>query len=192
MEPQVGEALGASYRFEARLGAGAAGEVWEVVDVRDGTALAAKVLRREHAQDADLVERFVRERTVLARLRHPNVVGVRDLVVEGERLAIVMDLVRGGSLRDVLAVQGALPPMTAVALAATVLDALAAAHAVGTVHRDIKPDNVLLAGDLGDDPGAVVRVVDFGIARVIDERRRSTTAIIGTPEYMSPELVTLP
>lgn len=194
MEPEIGEALGASYRFVDRIGSGAAGEVWRVRDVRDESMRAAKVLRREHAQDADLVERFIRERTVLTRLRHPHVVAVRDLVVEGERLAIVMDLVEGGSLREALDARGTLPPGEAVALTATVLDALAAAHAVGTVHRDIKPDNVLLAqGEDGrtDDPGAAVRVVDFGIARVIDERRRSTTAIIGTPEYMSPELVTV-
>lgn len=194
MEPEIGEALGASYRFVDRIGSGAAGEVWRVRDVRDESMRAAKVLRREHAQDAELVERFIRERTVLTRLRHPHVVAVRDLVVEGERLAIVMDLVEGGSLRDALDERGTLPPAEAVALTAAVLDALAAAHAVGTVHRDIKPDNVLLAREAGadeDDPGAAVRVVDFGIARVIDERRRSTTAIIGTPEYMSPELVTL-
>jgi len=194
VEPEIGDALGASYRFVDRIGSGAAGEVWRVRDVRDESMRAAKVLRREHAQDAELVERFIRERTVLTRLRHPHVVAVRDLVVEGERLAIVMDLVEGGSLRDALDERGTLPPAQAVALTAAVLDALAAAHAVGTVHRDIKPDNVLLARDAeGDqtDPGAAVRVVDFGIARVLDERRRSTTAIIGTPEYMSPELVTL-
>lgn len=199
MEPDIGEALGASYRFVDRIGSGAAGEVWRVRDVRDESLRAAKILRREHAQDAELVERFIRERTVLTRLRHPHVVAVRDLVVEGERLAIVMDLVEGGSLRDALDAHGTLAPADAVAVTATVLDALAAAHAIGTVHRDIKPDNVLLARDpaTGDeatgtaDPGAAVRVVDFGIARVIDERRRSTTAIIGTPEYMSPELVTV-
>jgi serine/threonine-protein kinase len=193
VEPEIGEALGASYRFVDRIGSGAAGEVWRVRDVRDESLRAAKVLRREHAQDADLVERFIRERTVLTRLRDPHVVAVRDLVVEGERLAIIMDLVEGGSLRQALDERGTLPPAEAVALTAAVLDALAAAHAVGTVHRDIKPDNVLLDRDArdGDDPGAAVRVVDFGIARVLDERRRSTTAVIGTPEYMSPELVTI-
>ena len=90
--------------------------------------VAAKLLRQEHTSDQDLVGRFVRERSILTGLRHPHVVAVRDLVVEGDRLAIIMDFVDGGSLRDVLADRGPLPPDRAVAVVAAVLDGLAAAH----------------------------------------------------------------
>lgn len=188
MAEDVGDALGARYRLLDRLGAGAAGEVWRVRDVREGSELAAKLLRREHTQDTGLVERFVRERSVLTRLRHPRVVAVRDLVVEGDTLAIVMELVGGGSLRDLLNTGGPLAAGRAAAATASILDALAAAHAMGTVHRDVKPDNVLLAREV-PDLGEAVRVSDFGIAHVVAEGPRATTGIIGTPEYLSPEML---
>ncbi|MBF4463379.1 MULTISPECIES: serine/threonine-protein kinase [unclassified Rathayibacter] len=185
-----GEALGAHYRLLERIGAGAFGEVWRVRDSRDGSELAAKLLRRELVHDPGLVERFVRERSVLTRLRHPRVVAVRDLVVEGETLALVMELVGGGSLRDLLVAEGPLAPEWALAATGAVLEALAAAHAIGIVHRDVKPDNVLLAAGI-DDLGQAVRVSDFGIARVVSEGPRSTTGVIGTPEYLSPEMLTV-
>lgn len=94
--------LGANYRLGDTLGRGAAGEVRLAQDARTGEVLAAKLLHREHAQDPKLVERFVRERSLLMNLHHPNVVAIHDLVVEGEQLAIVMDYMDGGSLRDVL------------------------------------------------------------------------------------------
>ena len=103
-------ALGASYVLDERIGAGATGEVWRATDRRSGETVAAKVLHREHLEDDTLVERFVRERSILVGLRHPNVVAVRDLVVEGERLAIVMELVGGGSLRDTLTRTRPAPP----------------------------------------------------------------------------------
>ncbi|WP_153038860.1 serine/threonine-protein kinase, partial [Rathayibacter tanaceti] len=187
MAASPGDALGARYRLIERIGAGAAGEVWRAGDAQ-GPDLAAKLLRREHAQDAGLVERFVRERSVLTRLRHPHVVEVRDLVVEGETLAIVMELVGGGSLRELLRAEGPLAAARALPAAASILDALAAAHAIGTVHRDVKPDNVLLA-EGADDLGSAVRVSDFGIAHVVAEGPRATTGIIGTPEYLSPEML---
>jgi len=107
VEPEIGEALGASTRFVDRIGSGAAGEVWRVRDVRDESLLAAKILRREHAQDADLVERFIRERTVLSRRRHPHVVVVRDLVVEGERLATHRDRLQQSRRCDLRLTAGA-------------------------------------------------------------------------------------
>lgn len=186
--PEVGDALGAGYRLLARVGSGAAGEVWRVRDLRDDSELAAKLLRPEHVQDPSLVERFVRERSVLTRLRHPNVVKVLDLVVEGGTLAIVMEFVGGGSLRDRLVDSGPLPATAALAVTGAALDALAAAHVMGTVHRDVKPDNVLLAAGI-DDLQMAVRVSDFGIAHVVSDGPRSTTGIIGTPEYISPEML---
>ena len=185
---QTGQALGASYRFNERVGSGAAGEVWTVTS-SDGSIFAAKVLRPEHADDPSLVERFVRERSVLLGLADPAIVTVRDMVVEGARLAIVMDYVAGGSLRDVVKSAGPLPPTDALTLAAEIFDALACAHAKGVTHRDIKPDNVLLARPWADRQPGDVRVSDFGIADVVGERIRETTGLIGTPQYMPPELI---
>ena len=108
---QTGQALGASYRFGERVGSGAVGEVWTVTSA-DGRAFAAKVLRPEHADDPSLVERFVRERSVLLGLQDSHIVTVRDMVVEGARLAIVMDYVAGGSLRDAVKEAGPLRPWT--------------------------------------------------------------------------------
>ena len=183
------EALGASYRLGERIGSGAAGEVWLATDIRTGETVAAKILRPEHAEDPSLVERFVRERSILIGLRHPNIVAVRDLVVEGDRLAIVMDYLDGGSLRDALAGMGNAPPEAAARITAAVLDGLAAAHQKQVLHRDIKPDNVLLRSDWREETDGI-KVTDFGIAGLITERPRNSTGLIGTPEYMSPELIT--
>lgn len=184
-----GEPLGASYRLVELLGTGATGEVWRVEHSATGEAFAAKLLRAELAADPQIVERFVRERSVLLALQHPSIVRVRDLVVEGDRLAIVMDLVRGGSARDLLASNGPLTPRDALTITAETLDALAAAHEQDVTHRDVKPDNVLL--QTAWEPGATgdVRVTDFGIASVVAERERTTTGLLGTPQYMAPESI---
>nr|WP_289845972.1 serine/threonine-protein kinase [Curtobacterium sp. WW7] len=171
------------------LGTGASGEVWRTEHTATGEQFAAKLLRAELAAEPDVVERFVRERSVLLALDHPSVVRVRDLVVEGDRLAIVMDLVSGGSARDLLLDVGTLAPRDALTITAETLDALAAAHERDVSHRDVKPDNVLLdhrwtPGSTGD-----VRVSDFGIASVVAERDRKTTGLLGTPQYMAPESI---
>jgi serine/threonine-protein kinase len=184
------DALGAGYRLLERRGRGAAGEVWRAVDRRTDEVVAAKLLRSEHVSDRDLVGRFIRERSILTRLRHPNIVAVRDLVVEGDRLAIVMDFVDGGSLRDVLHDDGPLPPALAVGVAAAVLDGLASAHDQGVLHRDIKPDNVLLTERWRELRPGDLRLSDFGIARIVADGAGTTTGLLGTPEYMSPELLT--
>lgn len=185
----TGQALGASYRLLDRIGSGAVGEVWRVESITDGSVLAAKILKPEHASDTALVERFVRERSLLVGLRHPNIVTVRDMVVEGNTLAIVMDYVPGGTMRDLLAERGSLPAAAALTLASQVFDALAVAHTKGIVHRDIKPDNVLLAPGGPDDAESLARVTDFGIASVIGDQDRKTTGLVGTPQYMPPELI---
>lgn len=183
------DALGASYRLLEKVGVGATGEVWAATDLRTGERVAAKLLHPQHASDRELVGRFIQERQVLESLRHPNIVGFRDLVAEGERLAIVMDFVSGGSLRDRLNAHPTLPPALALATTASVLDALAASHDHGVVHRDIKPDNVLLEPTWGSGAPGALRVSDFGIASVMMGDTRSTTGLMGTPEYMSPELI---
>ncbi|MEC5193285.1 MULTISPECIES: serine/threonine-protein kinase [unclassified Arthrobacter] len=185
---QTGQALGASYRFGERVGSGAVGDVWTVTSA-DGQTFAAKVLRPEHADDPSLVERFVRERSVLLGLRDSHIVTVRDMVVEGPRLAIVMDYIAGGSLRDAVKEAGPLRPLDALTVTAEVFDALAFAHARGVTHRDIKPDNVLLTRPWPECGVGDVRVSDFGISNVVGERIRQTTGLIGTPQYMPPELI---
>ncbi len=184
-----GEPLGASYRLVDLLGSGATGEVWRAEHTATGEHVAAKLLRAELAADPTVVERFVRERTVLLGLQHPSIVRVRDLVVEGDRLAIVMDLVGGGSARDLLAGAGTLPPRDALTITAETLDALAAAHEQDVTHRDVKPDNVLLATPWTPGTTGDVRVSDFGIASVMADRQRTTTGLLGTPQYMAPESI---
>lgn len=189
MQLGPGDALGAKYRLVERVGSGAAGDVWRAETADEGPRFAAKVLKAEHAGDTTLVERFVRERSVLMGLRHPGIVAVRDLVVEGETLAIVMDYVAGGSLRETVRRSPTLPPGDALSLTAEVLDALAFAHGKNVTHRDIKPDNILLTETWVPGARGMVRVTDFGIASVVGERDRQTTGLLGTPLYMSPELI---
>jgi serine/threonine-protein kinase len=150
--------------------------------------LAAKLLRSEYVQDPEIVARFLQERTILIGLNHPNIVQVHDLVVEGDDLAIVMDLVQAGSLNDYLKKSGTVAPAVAVPLVAALLEALAYAHERRILHRDIKPDNVLLA-DQGLPTAATVRLSDFGIARLTQEGSAvAASGLIGTPLYMPPEL----
>lgn len=187
--PQPGDALGASYRLVKHIGSGAAGDVWLAESTRDEATYAAKILKSEHANDADLVERFVRERSVLIGLRHPSIVAVRDLVVEGATLAIVMDYIAGGTLRDLLAAQKTLPATEVLNLTAQIFDGLTEAHRLQVIHRDIKPDNVLLSAPWEPGQAETVRVTDFGIASVVSARQRQTSGMLGTPQYMAPEII---
>jgi serine/threonine-protein kinase len=160
------------------------GVVWRGHDRTTGTVYAIKILRPEYARDPMAVGRFVRERTALVALRHPNVVTVHDMIVEGEQLALVMDMVAGGDLDGLRRARGGrLAPAEAAALAAQVGDGLAAAHAAGIVHRDLKPANVLLGTDR-------VLLADFGIALLSDQTRvTSTGGVLGTPAYLPPEVI---
>src|SRR4051794_33854597 len=142
-------ALGSRYELVDRLGSGAMGEVWRARDRETGADVAAKLLRSEYTQDRDILTRFVQERSILLALDHPNIVRVHDLVVEGDRLAIVMDLLEGGTLGEHLRREGTLAVRDAVLVTCSVLDGLAHAHSQKTLHRDVKPDNVLLAHPSG-------------------------------------------
>jgi serine/threonine protein kinase len=175
------KALGSRYRLGNQLGTGAMGRVFAGSD-EQGKAYAFKVLRDELVEDPELVARFLQERSILVGLRHPNLVGVHDLVVEGETVAIVMDLVGGGDLRARLSAEKSLLPAEVARIGAGVAAALAAVHRAGVVHRDVKPENVLM-------DGTVPRLTDFGISRLAtatDLGRRSL--LVGTPQYLAPEL----
>ncbi|WP_327355694.1 serine/threonine-protein kinase [Streptomyces sp. NBC_01304] len=182
--------IGSRYTAHQILGRGSAGTVW-LGEGPEGP-VAIKLLREDLASDQDLVGRFVQERTALLSLDHPNVVGVRDLVVDGNDLALVMDLVRGTDVRTRLERERRLAPEAAVAIAADVADGLAAAHAAGIVHRDVKPENVLLdmQGPLGPGGSHPALLTDFGVAKLVDSPRRTrATKVIGTPDYLAPEII---
>ncbi|MCX5200872.1 serine/threonine protein kinase [Streptomyces sp. NBC_00237] len=182
--------IGSRYTAHQILGRGSAGTVW-LGEGPEGP-VAIKMLREDLASDQELVGRFVQERTALLKLDHPNVVAVRDLVVDGNDLALVMDLVRGTDLRTRLDRERRLAPEAAVAIAIDIADGLAAAHAAQIVHRDVKPENVLLdmQGPLGPGGAHPALLTDFGVAKLIDTPRRTkVTKIIGTPDYLAPEIV---
>ncbi|WP_030666835.1 serine/threonine-protein kinase [Streptomyces cellulosae] len=188
--------VGSKYFLEEPLGRGATGTVWRArqreaagaeaaVQGQPGETVAIKVLKEELASDPDIVMRFLRERSVLLRLTHPNIVRVRDLVVEGDLLALVMDLVDGPDLHRYLRENGPFSPVGAALLTAQIADALAASHADGVVHRDLKPANVLLR-QYGDQMHPLL--TDFGIARLADSPGLTRThEFVGTPAYVAPE-----
>jgi serine/threonine-protein kinase len=189
MDPrdQLQRALGAAYRIERELGQGGMSTVWLAEDLKHGRRVAVKVLRPELAAALG-ADRFSREIQIAARLQHPHILPLLDSGQAEGFLYYVMPYVEGQSLRDRVARQGELPVHEAVRILVEVADALAFAHAQGVVHRDIKPDNVLLSG-------RHALVMDFGVAKAVSEatgRHTLTTAgvALGTPAYMAPEQAT--
>jgi serine/threonine-protein kinase len=177
------ELLG-SYRLIDRLGAGGMGEVWRAEDTRLLREVAIKILSERIANDPEWKARFLREARTIAQMNHPNIATIYSIEQEAEKLFIVMELVEGESLGTVLA-KGPLPPQEAVRIIRHVAEALAEAHEKGIVHRDVKPDNVIV-GKRG------TKVLDFGIAKQLVSTTDSPTLtqaglIVGTPFYMSPE-----
>lgn len=176
--------LGSRYTINESLGRGAMGEVFAAEDL-DGRDLAVKVLHPDLAQDQSVVSRFVQERGILVSLADPHLVQVEDLVVEGETLAIVMERIHGPNMAAYLAEQGTLPPAEVCRLGAGIATGLAAVHAAGVVHRDVKPENVLLDAT---GPEMSPKVTDFGVSVLTDSQRTRSTMLVGTPEYIAPEL----
>jgi serine/threonine-protein kinase len=188
----VGSLLDGRYRVEARVAVGGMATVYRAVDTRLDRVVALKVMHPGLASDAAFAERFTREAKAVARLTHPNVVGVFDQGTDGPYVYLAMEFVPGRTLRDLLRERGALTPHDALTVLDPVLAALGAAHRAGLVHRDVKPENVLL----GDD--GRVKVADFGLVRALDATGWSagssavTTpgSVLGTASYMAPEQIT--
>ncbi|MFE0142670.1 Stk1 family PASTA domain-containing Ser/Thr kinase [[Kitasatospora] papulosa] len=182
-DPLVGQLLDGRYRVDARIAVGGMATVYRAVDTRLDRVLALKVMHPALATDAAFVERFIREAKSVARLAHPNVVGVFDQGAQGAYVYLAMEYVAGCTLRDVLRERGALQPRAALDILEPVLAALGAAHLAGFVHRDMKPENVLI----GDD--GRVKVADFGLARAVGTATDTTGSLLGTVSYLAPEQI---
>lgn len=182
-DPLVGQVLDGRYRVDARIAVGGMATVYRAVDTRLDRVLALKVMHPALAADASFVERFIREAKSVARLSHPNVVGVYDQGAEGAYVYLAMEYVAGCTLRDVLRERGALRPRAALDILEPVLAALGAAHRAGFVHRDMKPENVLI----GDD--GRVKVADFGLVRAVGSVTSTTGSLLGTVSYLAPEQI---
>ena len=190
-DPLVGRVLDGRYEITARLARGGMATVYRGVDTRLTRTVAVKIMHVGLGDDVEFARKFDREARAAARLSHPNVVSVFDQgadVVDGHvvRPYIVMEYVEGRTLRDVVNAEAPLDPVAALDLLEPVVSALAAAHDAGLVHRDVKPENVLL-GTRGK-----VKVADFGLAKAISSQTQTATQglLIGTVSYLPPELVT--
>ncbi|MFP5334666.1 MAG: Stk1 family PASTA domain-containing Ser/Thr kinase [Actinomycetes bacterium] len=184
-DPLVGRAVDGRYVVRSRIARGGMATVYVATDTRLDRDVALKVMHPHLADDEQFVARFHREARSAARLSHPGVVSVYDQGADGDTVYLAMELVSGQTLRDLLTENGPLTPREALGVLEPVLDALGAAHRAGIVHRDVKPENVLLADD------GRVKVADFGLARAASGAASSATQsmLIGTVAYLSPELV---
>ncbi len=191
---QAGRVLDGKYELLARLGEGGMGTVYRARRLHIGDEVAVKVLHPKYVSDADAVERFRREARSAAIIRHANVVTIHDFGearASGAPAYLVMELVRGTSLRELLRREGRLAPARAVSLMRDICAGVGVAHREGVVHRDLKPDNVIVVPPAGEGERETAKVVDFGLAKLRDmalgPSLTQTGAVMGTPSYMSPE-----
>ena len=186
-ESLQGRVLDGRYRVQSHIADGGMASVYLALDTRLDRDVALKVLRRDLAQDEAFASRFRREARSAARLSHPNVVAVFDQGEDEGLMFLAMEYVPGQTLRDVIRAEGPLTPRAALDVITPVLQALAAAHRAGIIHRDVKPENVILR----EDDGAV-KVADFGLARAVTTQTSTasqTGVLLGTVAYLSPEQV---
>jgi serine/threonine-protein kinase len=183
-DPLVGRLLDRRYQVEALVAMGGMATVYRAMDTRLDRRVALKVMHADLARDEDFVNRFIGEAKSVARLSHPNVVSVYDQGRDGPYLYLAMEYLPGRTLRDLLDERGWFPPREALSIMVPLLSGLAAAHTAGIVHRDVKPENVLIA------PDGHLKVVDFGLARALSVSPQTRTGvIIGTVAYLAPEQV---
>jgi beta-lactam-binding protein with PASTA domain/serine/threonine protein kinase len=188
-DPLVGRLLDGRYEIGARIARGGMASVYEAVDTRLDRVCAIKVMHPGLGDDHDFAARFVREARSAAKLSHPNVVAVFDQGDDHGTVFLAMEYVAGHTLRDVIRKDAPMPPLRALALLEPVLSALASAHRAGLIHRDVKPENVLIADD---GHGGRVKVADFGLAKAVSADTQHTATggvLIGTVSYLAPELV---
>ncbi|MBF6300356.1 Stk1 family PASTA domain-containing Ser/Thr kinase [Nocardia amamiensis] len=173
------------YRIDAPIARGGMSMVFRGVDTRLDRPVAIKVMDPKFAGDPQFLSRFEFEARAVAKLKHPSLVAVYDQGVDGDHPFLIMELVEGGTLRELLRERGPMPPHAVRAVAEPVLAAIGVAHAAGLVHRDIKPENVLIS-DAGE-----VKIADFGLVRAVAAANTtSASVILGTAAYLSPEQVT--
>ena len=184
-DPLVGRLLDGRYLIEARVARGGMASVYRATDERLDRSVAVKVMQPALAESEDFVRRFIREAQSAARLSHPHVVNVFDQGRDGDVVFLVMEYVEGRNLRDVLKAAGRLTPGQTVGVLEPIVSAVAAAHRAGIVHRDMKPENVLMATD------GRIKVADFGLARAIESSTITMTqgSLIGSPAYLAPEQI---
>ncbi len=183
-DPLIGAVLDGRYRIESRVAAGGMSTVYRGLDLRLDRAVAMKVMDARYAGDHQFLTRFHREARAIARLKHPGLVAIYDQGTDATHPYLVMELIDGGTLRELLRERGPMPPHAVAAVLRPVLGGLGVAHRAGLVHRDIKPENVLISND------GEVKLVDFGLVRAIAEAGiTSTSVILGTAGYLSPEQV---
>src|SRR4051794_15943326 len=184
-DPLLGRLLDGRYEIRRRVATGGMATVYAAIDTRLDRPVAVKVMHPALAADEEFVARFRREAKAAARLSSPTVVNVTDQGQDGGTVFLVMELVEGRTLRDRLRSEGPLAPAEALAVLEPVLEALAVAHAAGYVHRDVKPENVLIADD------GRIKVGDFGLARAVDASPLTATTglLLGTVAYLAPEQV---
>ncbi|MGV0791038.1 protein kinase domain-containing protein [Mycolicibacterium sp. XJ1819] len=187
LDPLAGTVLDGRYRVDSLIATGGMSAVYRGLDLRLDRPVALKIMESQYAGDQQFLMRFQREARAVARLKDPGLVAVYDQGGGdrgGQPPFLVMELIEGGTLRELLRERGPMPPHAAAAVLAPVLGGLAVAHSAGLVHRDIKPENVLISDD------GEVKLVDFGLVRAVAEAKiTSTSVILGTAAYLSPEQV---
>jgi serine/threonine protein kinase, bacterial len=176
--------LDGRYLVQGKIASGGTSTVYRGLDLRLDRPVALKVMDSRYAGDSQFLTRFQLEARTVARLKNPGLVAVYDQGMDARHPFLVMELIEGGTLRELLAERGPMPPHAVVAVLRPVLGGLAAAHRAGLVHRDVKPENVLISDD-GD-----VKIADFGLVRAVAAAGiTSTSVILGTAAYLSPEQV---
>ena len=181
----VGQAFDGRYKIEKTIGIGGMAVVFEATDLQTGKKVAVKMLKETNSQDTSAIKRFVTESKAIAMLNHPNIVKIYDISVKGENKYIVMELIKGITLKEYITQKGKLDWRETAIFVEQILSALDHAHNQGVIHRDIKPQNIMLL------EGGIVKVTDFGIAKIPKgETLTMADKAIGTVYYLSPEQAT--
>ncbi|TDW31478.1 Stk1 family PASTA domain-containing Ser/Thr kinase [Cryobacterium psychrophilum] len=183
-DQMIGRLIDGRYQVRSRIARGGMATVYLATDLRLERRVAIKIMHGHLADDNAFKSRFIQEARSAARLAHPNVVNVFDQGQDADTAYLVMEYLPGITLRDLLKDYGKLTPEQTVDILEAVLSGLAAAHKAGIVHRDVKPENVLLADD------GRIKISDFGLARAVNNNTATGQALLGTIAYLSPELVT--